>query len=301
MHAIMLSGFTCLMTLLGPTAAPPTEFRAGDESFKYRVGIGKDEQRGPDTAELPHQIKLHIKPLLEKLHNDSVGLKFSTELNVESFFTVADAFEADGRLAAARDVLVDLREKLEELVAARQGKPMPGSLIRSEEDILHYRDAHNIHAITGAYVAGGQPSEQGYRWLKSKGVTTVINLREASAHEKELLERLGIRYVHIAWPDLQPPTMEQARKIVATIEAEKKRGGKVFQHCLRGIGRDGTMVCCVRVASGTSAAQSIAEWLKVAPTWLDDQARDEDGTPVQLKAVRQFERELRGNTKADEQ
>jgi hypothetical protein len=28
------------------------------------------------------------------------------------------------------------------------------------------------------------------------------------------------------------------------------------------------------------------------PTWIDDQARDGDGVPVQLKAVRQFQREL---------
>jgi hypothetical protein len=51
------------------------------------------------------------------------------------------------------------------------------------------------------------------------------------------------------------------------------------------------MVCCVRVAGGMSAEQAIAEWLKAAPTWLDDQARDKAGQPVQLNAVRQFELE----------
>ena len=108
-----------------------------------------------------------------------------------------------------------------------------------------------------------------------------------------MLERLGLRYVHIPWPDLQAPDPEQARRIVATVAAEAQSGGKVFQHCLRGIGRDGTMVCCVRVAGGMDAEQAIQEWLKVSPTWIDDQARDGEGVPVQLKAVRQFQRELR--------
>lgn len=271
--------------------------KVGEDSFNYRLDIGKDEQRGPDTPETPRQVKEKIKPLLESLRGDGISLKPSTEWNLESFFTAADAFEVDGRLATARDILMNLKENLEALAAARRGKALFGSLIASEDDLLHYRDAHNIHAITSYYIAGGQPSEKGYRWLKAKGVSTVINLREASAHEQELIERLGMRYVHIAWPDLQPPSPEQVRQIVGVVEAERKKGGKVFQHCLRGIGRDGTMACCVRVARGMSAEQAIAEWLKVAPTWLDDQVRDPDGKPVQLKAVREFERQLRKERK----
>ena len=101
------------------------------------------------------------------------------------------------------------------------------------------------------------------------------------------------RYVQVSWPDLQPPTLEQVRQIVDVIEAEHKRGGKVFQHCLRGIGRDGTMVCCVRVASGLSAEKAIAQWLKASPTWLEDQARDRHGKPVQIERINEFERTVR--------
>jgi hypothetical protein len=41
------------------------------------------------------------------------------------------------------------------------------------------------------------------------------------------------------------------------------------------------------------AEAAIREWLKVSPTWIGDQARDGDGVPVQLKAVRRFQVELR--------
>lgn len=285
---------SCLLAL--QTAAAET-FKAGSDSYRYRLDVSKDERRGPQTPQTPQSLKADIKPLLEQLRQDGKGLREQTERNLETFFVVADAFEADGRLAAARDVLLTLKDNLESLQAARKGKTRPESLVTEETDLLAYRDAHNIHAITPFYTAGGQPSEKGYRWLKSKGVTTVINLRQSSAHEKEMLERLGLRYVHVSWPDLQPPALEQVRQIVAVIEAERQRGGKVFQHCLRGIGRDGTMVCCVRVASGMSAEKAIAEWLKAAPTWLEDQARDKDGKPVQIERIKQFERGLRPSGK----
>ncbi len=290
MNSFALAGLFCLAAV---DVAPTANFRAGTDSFPYRLDVSKDEQRGSEAAQPPSHVKADIKPLLEQLRQDGKGLRPESERNIETFFIVADAFEADGRLAAARDVLLTLKENLESLQAARQGKARPANLVTTETDLLAYRDAHNIHAVTPYYLAGGQPSEKGYRWLKSKGVTTVINLRQSSSHEREMLERLGLRYVHIAWPDLQPPSLEQARQIVGVIEAERKRGGKVFQHCLRGIGRDGTMVCCVRVASGMSAEKAVAEWLKAAPTWLDDQARDKNGKPVQIERIKEFERELR--------
>ena len=288
---------SCLLALMAAETTPSKRFQAGTDSFHYRLDVGKDERRGADVPQTPSQLKARIKPILEQLRRDGQGLREESERNIETFFIVADAFEADGRLAAAFDVLMSLKDNLESLQAARKGKTRPGNLVATESDLLAYRDAHNIHAVTPDYFAGSQPSEKGYRWLKAKGVTTVINLRQSSAHEKEMLERLGMRYVHVSWPDLQPPTLDQVRRIVEAIEREQKRGGKVFQHCLRGIGRDGTMVYCVRIASGTSAEKAVAEWLKTAPTWLDDQARDKDGKPVQIERIKEFERELRPKKK----
>jgi protein-tyrosine phosphatase len=282
----------CLFYLMAVREAASELFQAGADSFHYRIDISKDEQRGPDVPQTPSQVKALIKPLLDQLRRDGRGLRPESERNIETFFIVADAFEADGRLAAARDVLLNLKDNLQSLQAARKGQLLPESLVTSEDDLLAYRDAHNVHVITPYYLAGGQPSEKGYRWLKSKGVTTVINLRQSSAHEREMLQRLGLRYVHISWPDLQPPSLKQVRQIVEVIEQERKCGGKVFQHCLRGIGRDGTMVCCVRIASGMNAEKAIAEWLKVAPTWLEDQARDKEGKPVQIERIKEFEREI---------
>lgn len=271
-------------------------FRAGEDSLKFNIAISDDERRGETPHLRPMDIKKEITEQLNTLRTDGTGLKQETELNIESYFTVADAFEADGLLVQSVDCLNDLRCKLKELIDAGGGQKNPYSLIATEDDILHYRDSHNIHVIDAKYLAGAQPTEKGYRWLKSKGVTTIVNLRLPNEHEKNLVESLGLEYVHIPWADERAPAMTQIRMMLDTV---KNSQGRVFQHCLRGIGRDMTMAGCYKIAvHGVSAPEFIAEVSKEAPRWESDQKRDKNtNEPVQFKLLREFEKEWKGEGK----
>lgn len=269
-------------------SAPTQILRAGDDSLAFRVGVSDDERRGDAPQQPPHAVKQTIAPLLAQLRNDGVGLQWQTELNIESFFTVADAFEADGLLMQAADCLGDLRNKLTDLHHARSGSPNPRSLISTEADILHFRDVHNLHVLDDRYITGAQPTAKGYRWLQSKGVTTVLNLRLADDHERTVVERLGMQYVHLPWPDEQAPSLDHIRQVLRAVNAA---GGKVFQHCLRGIGRDMTMAGCYLIAKHSMPADEvIAAGRHDAPRWENDQHRD-DATeePVQFKILHEFE------------
>jgi protein tyrosine phosphatase (PTP) superfamily phosphohydrolase (DUF442 family) len=139
------------------------------------------------------------------------------------------------------------------------------------------------------YMAGAQPTERGYRWLKSKGVTTVINLRVPDEHERAMLEGMGLKYVHVAWADTNPPSLEQVKDMLKSVN---ESGGKTFQHCLRGIGRDMTMAACYMVANhGEAADKVIKEGAEAAPRWEADQKKDpKTGEPAQFKLVHDFER-----------
>ena len=273
-----------------------SSFRAGEDSLKFNIAIGDDERRGEAPRQQPQDVKKEIAELLNTLRIDGVGLKQETEFNIESYFTVADAFEADGLLIQAVDCLNDLKCKLKELVYARAGRKQPNSLIKTENDILHYRDSHNVHIIDGKYMAGAQPTEKGYRWLKSKGTSTIINLRLPDKHEKDLIENLGMTYVHIPWADERAPTMEQIQQMLETV---KNSQGRVFQHCLRGIGRDMTMAGCYKIAThGESASKFIEEQRKEAPRWESDQKRDKDtNEQVQFILLKKFESEWKGEAK----
>lgn len=110
------------------------------------------------------------------------------------------------------------------------------------------------------------------RWLKSKGITTIINLRLPGEHEKHIVENLGMTYIHIPWADERAPSIEQTRQ---RLEAVRNSQGRVFQHCLRGIGRDMAMAGCYKIAThGELASKFIEEGRRSAPRWESDQKRD---------------------------
>ncbi|MPY82586.1 MAG: hypothetical protein GEV00_04545 [Actinophytocola sp.] len=279
-------------------AAPIVQ--AGEGSWEFSAAISDDERRGDPPRRGPANIKEELAQLLAGLRRGGLGeraerrggLGERAERNIDSFFVVADAFEANGLLMQAVDCLEDIAGVLRSLAAARAGRGEPHGLIETEDDILPYRDCHNIHVVDGNYLTGAQPTEAGYRWLRSKGVSTVINLRLPTDHDRRMVEELGMEHVHIAWPDEQPPSIEQVREMLAVVEAAP---GRVFQHCLRGIGRDMTMSACYAIAShGQSPSAAIHAGCQHAPRWAADQQRDAaTGQPSQFQLLHHWAGQLR--------
>jgi protein tyrosine phosphatase (PTP) superfamily phosphohydrolase (DUF442 family) len=257
------------------------------ESLAYDVGLGADERRGPDTDLTPFEVKQQLVPLLERL-DATGGLSADGSYAVDSYLTVADGFEADGLVVQAVDCVSDLVGQLGDLVAAREGSPR--GLITTDDDLLPYRDRHNLHVVDEKYLTGAQPTARGYRWLLSKGVSTVINLRLDAAADRDTVQALGMEFLHIAWADEKPPTVEQVQQVLAAVDAAP---GRVFQHCLRGIGRDLTMSGCYQVSTGHPVEQVLAEATAHAPRWELDQDRDPaTGEPVQFQLLRCFAADL---------
>jgi len=261
-------------------------FRAGDDSFTYSAELSEDERRGPAGPRTPREVKAELARVVEELR--TTGLRERTERNIETFLTVADAFEADGLLLQTVDCLDDLAGRLGELAAARRGVVQPQSLITSEDDLLPYRDSHNVHVLDPTYITGAQPTDRGYRWLQSKGVATVVNLRVTARSDRTTVERLGMNYVHIPWPDECSPRLDQVDELLGAVDAS---AGRVFQHCLRGIGRDLTMAGCYLIARhGHSASSVIERGTESAPRWATDQHHDLDtAEPVQFALLRAVE------------
>ena len=257
------------------------------ESLDFDVRLGADERRGPDTDSTPFEVKKHLVPLLATLSSTG-GLTTDASYAVDSYLTVADGFEADGLVVQAVDCLSDVVGQLTELVAARAGGAP--ALISTDADLLPYRDRHNLHVVDDRYVTGAQPTGRGYRWLRSKGVSTVISLRLDATTDRQMVEALGMEFLHIAWADEQPPSVAQVQQVLAAVDAAP---GRVFQHCLRGIGRDLTMSGCYQVSTGHPVEQILAEATANAPRWELDQHRDPvTGEPVQFQLLRCFAADL---------
>jgi len=107
---------------------------------------------------------------------------------------------------------------------------------------------HNFHQVDDHVYRGGQPTDEGFKYLAKIGVKTVLNLREAdqrSLEEERVVTSLGMHYVNVPMTGLTPPTDAQMAKILALL-ADGTTGG-VFVHCKRGADRTGAVIGAYRI------------------------------------------------------
>ena len=90
--------------------------------------------------------------------------------------------------------------------------------------------------VTPEFCTGGQPRVEHYAMLKSKGVKTVLNLRQPTEHradeEKQLVEELGMKYVNIP-VNYQTPTPESVDEFLKITDDKASR--PMFVHCTAAI------------------------------------------------------------------
>jgi len=106
----------------------------------------------------------------------------------------------------------------------------------------------NFARITEGLARGGQPSNEGFKWLKDQGFRTVITFRQHHAEPGEA-ERLGLTVVEIPLQadvlGSEPPTDEQVRKFFETVLDPARR--PIYFHCAHGKDRTGTMAAIYRI------------------------------------------------------
>jgi protein tyrosine phosphatase (PTP) superfamily phosphohydrolase (DUF442 family) len=95
------------------------------------------------------------------------------------------------------------------------------------------KDIINYFQLTDSITTGGQPSEAEFESIALAGFEVVINLGlngtdYALANEAGLVEKLGMRYIHIPvqW---EAPTREDLDRFIEAMDANRER--KRFVHC----------------------------------------------------------------------
>lgn len=138
----------------------------------------------------------------------------------------------------------------------------------------------NFQVVDDKVFRGSHPRDATFRELAKLGVTTIVDLRaeEGIDVDRNELRRLGITRFNIALRDGQVPTEAQVHQFLEIIEHAP---GKVYVHCMAGVGRTGAMVAAYLVASGQEdPAGALRRNLSVGPPSLEQLAFVAELTPT---------------------
>ena len=130
----------------------------------------------------------------------------------------------------------------------------------------------NFARVSDTYFRGGQPDGDDYADLARLGVKTVVNLigdSDFDETEQALVERQGMRFVHIPMDTRRAPTPAELDQFLAVVNDSPSQ--PVYVHCVGGRHRTGVMTAVYRmVKDGISGEAAFAEMkrFKYGPDFL---------------------------------
>ncbi|MBK7746104.1 MAG: dual specificity protein phosphatase family protein [Candidatus Obscuribacter sp.] len=110
-------------------------------------------------------------------------------------------------------------------------------------------DLPNFHQVHPYLYRGGEPTSQGLKELKEKGIKTIIDLRAEtpmSRQERAEAKTLGLDYINLPMSD-KAPTDKQVKTFIDTTRLARDNSAPVFVHCAHGSDRTGCLIGIWRV------------------------------------------------------
>ncbi|MBF2026148.1 MAG: protein tyrosine phosphatase family protein [Oscillatoriales cyanobacterium C42_A2020_001] len=131
---------------------------------------------------------------------------------------------------------------------------------------------YNFLPISEAIATSGQPTEMQFEAIRDAEYDVVINLAlptssNALPNERELVEQLGMKYVHIP-VEWEQPTLEDAEQFFVAMQNYSEQ--KVFVHCAANMRVSAFMFLyrtLYQKVELTAAEQSLHQIWTPNPTW----------------------------------
>jgi hypothetical protein len=126
-----------------------------------------------------------------------------------------------------------------------------------ERVLERLRPGLNLSWITDNLAAGGAIPSAALPRLRKMGFTAVVDCRVEECDDRDILQANGIEFLQLPTPDNHQLTQAALDEGVAWVQERIARGGKVFVHCMHGIGRGPLLGCCVLVAQGRAPLEAL--------------------------------------------
>lgn len=124
----------------------------------------------------------------------------------------------------------------------------------------------NYHKVDDTISRSAQPAKDDYKWLKSQGVTDIVNLRHHTINEfdeRQVVNNLGMKYHHIS-SSSKHPMSQNIFRFLNLAEQVKKEGGKLHIHCMEGVDRTGLNSFIYKEFNNLgSTKDNVIEWIKI--------------------------------------
>ncbi|MBX9691790.1 MAG: tyrosine-protein phosphatase [Cyanobacteria bacterium] len=123
-----------------------------------------------------------------------------------------------------------------------------GNYLGNRSDDSDLEELPHLIEVTNSLWRGGQPTHTGLRQLKSRGIRTIINLREehlSISQEAALAKELSLEYISLPLRPFDVPSQDSIERFLAVVENDRYH--PVFVHCLHGMDRTGLMVALYRL------------------------------------------------------
>ena len=133
-------------------------------------------------------------------------------------------------------------------------------------------EIYNFAKVNDGYYRGGQPLDGQYADLAALGIKTVINLTsggDVRGDEQAMVEKHGMRYLHIPMTTRSAPTDQQIAAFLAAVSDTATQ--PVYVHCVGGRHRTGVMTAVYRMTKdGITGEQAFKEMklYKYGPDFL---------------------------------
>jgi cell division cycle 14 len=115
-------------------------------------------------------------------------------------------------------------------------------------------------------VLGGQLSyirrpEKYVELFNRIGVTDIVRLNDDETYDPEEFQRAGFKWLDLSFPDCSCPSLGILERFLDLCD---KAEGRVAIHCLAGLGRTGTLICCDLIKNHGFTALEAVGYLRLA-------------------------------------